>query len=163
MREKNKSDVGSLPQPLGYWHIGSICVTHYFPTILDSDLHIVKFTIWLVSGLVNEASSDILMMRDTMATSGVYKLAREAGLTPTQQELEKGQVQISLSSHCCLEDHPMGLGRWAHCSYRTKEGEIFWPADDDVDDDDGDGDGDDDDDDDYDDDDDDYDDDDDEG
>ena len=46
MREKNKSDVGSLPQPLGYWHIGSICVTHYFPTILDSDLHIVKFTIW---------------------------------------------------------------------------------------------------------------------
>ena len=101
--------MGSLPQPLGYWHIGSICVRYYFPTILDSDLHIVKFTIWLVSGLVNEASSDILMMRDTMATSGVYKLAREAGLTPTQQEVEKGLVQISLSSHCCLKDHPMGL------------------------------------------------------
>ena len=63
----------------------------------------------MVSGLVNEASSDILMMRDTMATSGVYKLAREAGLTAAQQEVEKGRVQISLSSHCCLKDHPMGL------------------------------------------------------
>ena len=120
--------MGSLPQPLGYWHIGSICVRHYFPTILDSDLHIVKFTIWLVSGLVNEASSDILMMRDTMATSGVYKLAREAGLTPTQQEVEKGRVQISLSSHCCLKD----LGQWAPCSYWTKEGGLLCPSDDDV-------------------------------
>ena len=124
--------MGSLPQPLGYWHIGSICVRQYFPKILDSDLRIVKFTIWLVSGLVNKASSDILMMRDTMATSGVYKLAREAGLTPTQQEVEKGQLQISLSSHCCLEDHPMGLGRWAHCSYGTKEGGLLCPTDDDV-------------------------------
>ena len=79
-----------------------------------------------------------------MASSRVYKLAREASLTPTQQEVEKGQVQISLSSRCCLKDHPMGLGRWAHCSYGTKEGGILWPADDDVDDDDGDGDGDDD-------------------
>ena len=111
MREKNKSDVGSLPQPLGYWHIGSICLRHYFPTILDSYLHIVKFTIWLVSGLANEASSNILMMLDTMNTFGVNKLARETGLTAVQQEVEKGRVQISLSSHCCLKDHPMGLGQ----------------------------------------------------
>ena len=103
--------MGSLPQPLGYWHIGSICVKHYFPKLLDSDLRIVKFTIWLVSGLVNEASSYILMMRDTMATFEVYKLARETGLTATQQEVEKGRHQISLSSHCCLKDHPMGLGQ----------------------------------------------------
>ena len=67
----------------------------------------------LVSGLVNEASSDILMMLGRMATSGVNKLAREASLTPTQQEVEKGLVQISLSSHCCLKYHPMGLGQWA--------------------------------------------------
>ena len=77
--------MGSLPQPLGYWHIGSIRGKHYFPTILDSDLHNVKFTIWLVSGLVNEASSDILMMLGRMATSGVNKVAREASLTPIQQ------------------------------------------------------------------------------
>ena len=70
----------------------------------------------LVSGLVNEASSDILMMLGRMATSGVNKLARETGLTAAQQEVEKGRVQISLSSHFCLKDHPMGLGQWAHCS-----------------------------------------------
>ena len=52
----------------------------------------------LVSGLVIEASSGILMMLDTMATFGVNKLARETGLTATQQEVEKGRVQISLSS-----------------------------------------------------------------
>ena len=38
--------MGSLPQPFGYWHIGSICVRHYFPKILDSDLWNVIFTIW---------------------------------------------------------------------------------------------------------------------
>ena len=43
------------------------------------------------------------------------KLARETGLTAAQQEVEKGRVQgelrvqISLSSHCCLKDHSMGL------------------------------------------------------
>ena len=55
------------------------------------------------------------MLLDAMATSGVNKLARESGLTAAQQEVEKGRVQgelrvqISLSSHCCLKDHPMGL------------------------------------------------------
>ena len=56
----------------------------------------------LVSGLVNEASSDNLMMLGRMATSGVNKLARETGLTAAQQEVEKGGVQISLSSHICM-------------------------------------------------------------
>ena len=57
------------------------------------------------------------MLLDAMATSGVNKLARESGLTAAQQEVEKGRVQgelrvqISLSSHCCLKDHPMGLGQ----------------------------------------------------
>ena len=45
----------------------------------------------LVSGLVNEASSGILMMLGRMATSGVNKLARETGLTAAQQEVEKGR------------------------------------------------------------------------
>ena len=51
------------------------------------------------------------MMLDRMATSRVNKLARETGLTAAQQEVEKGRVQISLSSHLCLKDHPMGLGQ----------------------------------------------------
>ncbi len=58
----------------------------------------------LVSGLVNEASSDILMMLGRIATSGVKKLARETGLTAAQQEVEQGGVQISLSSQFCLKD-----------------------------------------------------------
>ena len=62
----------------------------------------------LVSGLVNEASSDILMMLGRIATSGVNKLARETGLTAAQQ-VEKGGVKISLYSHFYLKDHPMGL------------------------------------------------------
>ena len=62
-----------------------------------------------VSGLVNEASSEILIMLGRIATSGVNKLARETGLTAAQQEVEKSGVQISLSSHFCLKDHPMGL------------------------------------------------------
>ena len=59
-----------------------------------------------------------------MATSGVYKLAREAGLTPTQQEVEKGRVQISLSSHCCLKDHPIGLTVGHLAATRLKKGEF---------------------------------------
>ena len=66
-------------------------------------------------GLFNQASSDDLMLLDAMATSRVNKLARETGLTAAQKEVEKGHVQgellvqISLSSHCCLKDHLMGL------------------------------------------------------
>ena len=71
-------------------------------------------------------------MLDTMATLGMNKLARETSLTATQQELEKGRVQISLSSHCCLKDHPMGLGQWAPCGYWNKEGGLLCPTDDDV-------------------------------
>ena len=66
------------------------------------------------------------MLLDAMATSGVNKLARETGLTAAQQEVEKGQVQgellvqISLSNHCCLKDHTMGLtvGRSSADLYR---------------------------------------------
>ena len=77
------------------------------------------------------------MLLDAMATSGVNKLARETGLTAAQQEVKKGwvqgelRVQISLSSHCCLKDHPMGLGQWAPCSYWTKEVGLLCPTDDD--------------------------------
>ena len=45
--------------------------------------------IGIVSGLFNEASSDTLMLMDVMATYRVDKVAREADLTSSQQEVEK--------------------------------------------------------------------------
>ena len=83
--------------------------------------------IGLVSGLFNEASSDILMLLDAMATS------RESGLTSGQQEVEKGRVQgelrvqISLSSMragmACMLDRCHQIGDTAGlCSRR----EVTW-------------------------------------
>ena len=82
----------------------------------------------LVSGLINDASSDILMMLGRIATSGVDKLARETGLTAAQREVEKGWVQISLSSHFCLKDHLKGLTVGRLAATGLKKGYIFAAA-----------------------------------
>ena len=78
----------------------------------------------MISGLANEASSDILIKLATMATSGVNGLAWETGLTAAQQEVEKGRVQISLSIHCCLKNHPMSLTVGHLAATGLKKGEF---------------------------------------
>ena len=71
----------------------------------------------MVSGVVNEASSDILMMLGRMATSGVNKLARETGLTAGSGEGRGPDLPL----HPLLHQRPFnGSDSWAPSSYQTK-------------------------------------------
>ena len=92
--------------------------------------------IGLVSGVFNEASTDLLQLLDTMATSRVDAVARGNGFTLGEREAEKGRVQGELRmqlSTCslragmaCLLDRVHQIGETAALS--SKRRDAAWQA-----------------------------------